>query len=104
MAIMRLYRSRHLAASRHPPPPRAAAILVLALVAALPAGAAPTCVDRGAKAPETRCEALSFGGRERTFRIYVPARVAAAAPLLLVLHGGGGGGAGMEELTRHGFN
>jgi polyhydroxybutyrate depolymerase len=69
-----------------------------------PAGAAPACSDRGAKAPEARCESLAFGGRERTYRLYVPARLPAAAALLLVLHGGGGGGAGMEALTGRGFN
>ena len=104
MATTGLYRSGHLAASRHPASIGALAGLALALLAALPVAAAPACADRGAKSPETRCEAFGFGGRVRTYRIYVPARLATAAPLLLVLHGGGGGGAGMEELTGHGFN
>ena len=98
-----LYRSGLLAASRHLMLPGCVAALCLALVAP-PALGAPACADLGAKAPETRCEALTFGGRERTFRIYVPAHLAAAVPVLFVLHGGGGGGAGMEELTQHGFN
>ena len=80
------------------------AALASAVLAAASASAAPSCVDRGAKAPEARCESLAFGGRERTYRLYVPARLAAAAPLLVVLHGGGGGGAGMEALTGRGFN
>ena len=70
-----------------------------------PALAEPRCEDLGARAPETRCESITFGGRERTYRLYVPAhKPENAAPLLFVLHGGGGGGAGMEELTQHGFN
>ncbi len=79
--------------------------LCLLLGPAGPARARPRCEDLGARTSETRCEAMEFGGRERTYRIYVPAhRAASAAPLLFVLHGGGGGGAGMEALTRHGFN
>ncbi len=70
-----------------------------------PAFAEPRCEDLGARAPETRCESITFGGRERTYRLYVPAhKPENAAPLLFVLHGGGGGGASMEELTQHGFN
>lgn len=102
MGMTELYRPRAIAASRHLLP--IGALAALSLACGLPARAAPSCADLGAKAPETRCEALTFGGRERTFRIYVPARLAASVPLLLVLHGGGGGGAGMEELTQHGFN
>ena len=68
------------------------------------AGAASACTDRGAKSPEASCKSLAFDGGERTYRIYVPARLAPLAPLLVVLHGGGGGGAGMEALTGRGFN
>jgi polyhydroxybutyrate depolymerase len=82
---------------------RHAAVAALALLAQA-ANAAPACSDRGAKSPEARCESLAFGGRERTYRLYVPARLASSAPLLVVLHGGGGGGAGMEALTERGFN
>ncbi|HUO94915.1 MAG TPA: alpha/beta fold hydrolase [Steroidobacteraceae bacterium] len=82
--------------------PRALAFALGAL--ALAAHAGPACSDRGAKSPEARCEALAFGGRERTYRLYVPARLPAAAPLLVVLHGGGGGGASMESLTLRGLN
>ena len=103
MGTIGLYRSGLLAASRHLPSLGSVAALWLAF-GAPPAIGAPACEDLGAKAPEARCEALTVGGRQRTFRIYVPAHLAAAAPVLFVLHGGGGGGAGMEELTRHGFN
>jgi polyhydroxybutyrate depolymerase len=82
---------------------RLAAVAALALLEQ-PANAAPACSDRGAKSPEARCESLAFGGRERAYRLYVPARLPASVPLLVVLHGGGGGGAGMEALTERGFN
>jgi polyhydroxybutyrate depolymerase len=68
------------------------------------AHAAPNCAGPTARDAEARCESLSVGGRERTFRLYVPSKVAPAAALLVVLHGGGGGGGGMEVLTAHGFN
>jgi polyhydroxybutyrate depolymerase len=104
METAQLYRSRLLAASRHPRIVQALAALLVALPLSA-AQAAPECADLGARSPETRCEAISFGGLERTYRIYVPAHLAdGPAALLLVLHGGGGGGAGMEELTQHGFN
>jgi polyhydroxybutyrate depolymerase len=104
MGSIGLYRSRLLAASRHLPSLGSLAALCLSLLAAGPVVGAPSCADIGAKAPETRCEELRFGGRARTFRIYVPTHLAEAVPVLFVLHGGGGGGAGMEELTQHGFN
>ena len=75
-----------------------------ALLATPVVDASPACVDRGARSPEARCESLIVGGRERTYRIYVPARLSAPAPLRVVLHGGGGGGGGMETLTAQGFN
>jgi polyhydroxybutyrate depolymerase len=37
-------------------------------------------------------ETVGFGGRRRTYRLFVPARVVAPAPLLVVLNGGGGAG------------
>jgi polyhydroxybutyrate depolymerase len=103
---VKLYRSApHTAPrqARRGPAGRLAALAVL-LLAAQSAAGAPVCQDRGAKAPEARCESLAFGGRERTYRLYVPAVLPAAAPLLVVLHGGGGGAAGMEALTGRGFN
>jgi polyhydroxybutyrate depolymerase len=97
-----LYRSLRNVALHH------RALLALAgLASALivqPARAAPGCTGQTARDAEAHCESLSVAGRERTFRLYVPARVAPAAPLLVVLHGGGGGGGGMEVLTAHGFN
>lgn len=53
---------------------------------------------------EAKCFAMDFGGRERTLYIYAPAGKHAAMPLVFVLHGGGGVGAGMEWLTKRGFN
>jgi polyhydroxybutyrate depolymerase len=101
-----LYRPGVGAAPRPARPLRAARLagLAAAVLLAPHAGAAASCQDRGARAPEARCESLAFGGRERTYRLYAPPRPAAAAPLLVVLHGGGGGGAGMEALTGRGFN
>ncbi len=106
MKTVKLYRSAHGTAPRTAAARRGGRLLVLAALAlvAQHACAAPACADRGAKAPEARCESLAFGGRERTYRVYVPARLEAKAPLLVVLHGGGGGGAGMEALTERGFN
>src|SRR5262249_618927 len=72
------------------------------------AGHADACVEtRGGQlrgAVESRCESMQSGGRTRTYRIYVPARVARPAPVVLVLHGGGGSGSGQELVTRGGFN
>ncbi len=106
MIAAKLYRSARAAAPRPAGAARRLGIAVLAVAALVAdyADAAPTCSDRGAQAPEARCERLNFGGRERTYRLYVPARLQSAAPLLVVLHGGGGGGAGMEALTSRGFN
>ncbi|HXQ63389.1 MAG TPA: PHB depolymerase family esterase [Steroidobacteraceae bacterium] len=103
MENVELYRSRRRAAPHHAS--LATALLALGL-GTLPveARAAAHCADRGARAPEARCESLLHDGRERTYRLYVPPRLAAPAPLLVVLHGGGGGGAGMEVLTARGFN
>jgi polyhydroxybutyrate depolymerase len=103
---VKLYRSARAAAPHQAAAIRAGrrAALAAAVLLGPAAGAAPACADRGAKAPEARCESLAFGGRERTYRLYVPPRLGPAAPLLVVLHGGGGGGAGMEALTARGFN
>jgi polyhydroxybutyrate depolymerase len=103
---MELYRPAAHAAPRQATRVWAARLAAVAAVGwlAQPASAAPSCSDRGAKAPEASCESLAYGGRERTYRLYVPAWLAPAAPLLVVLHGGGGGGAGMEALTGKGFN
>jgi polyhydroxybutyrate depolymerase len=102
--IVELYRSRRPAALHHGGLLGVLAASAIALLAAGPARAAPTCAGLAQSGTETRCESLQHDGRGRTYRIYVPARVAPAAPLLLVLHGGGGGGGGMEVLTAHGFN
>jgi len=53
---------------------------------------------------ESRCETLSFDGRIRSYRVYVPAHVATPAPVVFGLHGGGGSGSGMELVTKAGFN
>src|SRR5262249_49316258 len=72
------------------------------------AGHADACVEtRGGQlrgAVESRCESMQSGGRTRTYRIYVPVRVARPAPVVLVLHGGGGSGSGQELVTLGGFN
>lgn len=106
MKTTELYRPATDAAPRQATRPAVIRLLAATALAWLahPADAAPACSDRGAKAPEAVCESLAFGGRERTYRLYVPARLSASAPLLVVLHGGGGGGAGMEALTGRGFN
>ena len=53
--------------------------------------------------PESGARTISIrsGGRERTARVHVPARLRARhpAPLLLVLHGAGGDGPGFERYT-----
>jgi polyhydroxybutyrate depolymerase len=53
---------------------------------------------------ETKCESLGYGGRERTYQLYLPARLHEPAPLLFVLHGGGGSGANMALMSRQTFN
>jgi polyhydroxybutyrate depolymerase len=99
-----LYRSRRPAALQQATLLGAFAAFGIAVFAAGSARAAPSCTGVAPRAAETHCESIRHDGRERTYRIYIPARVAPAAPLLLVLHGGGGGGGGMESLTAHGFN
>src|SRR6201988_146382 len=53
---------------------------------------------------ESRCESLAFDGLKRTYRIYLPARLAQPAPVVLMLHGGGGSGSAQELLSKGGFN
>jgi len=53
---------------------------------------------------EAACFSMRYKGRERTFCIYSRLRGHEPAPVILVLHGRGGTGAGMEWLTRRGFN
>ena len=53
---------------------------------------------------ESRCSTMSLDGRTRSYRLYVPARVASPAPVVFVLHGGGGSGSNIELITKHGFN
>jgi len=101
---MELYRSSRLAASHQAALWAALASLVLAIGLPTVARATAACTRPSARPSDTRCESLSYGGRDRTYRIFVPARVALPAPMLLVLHGGGGGGGGMEALTAQGFN
>ena len=84
------------------------ALLVAATHASLAAPVPATdCVSvnhRQASGLESRCYALEHAGVRRTFRLYLPAARPRALPVILVLHGGGGSGAGMEWLTRGGFN
>jgi polyhydroxybutyrate depolymerase len=68
---------------------------------------APDCLDvRGRLAGPlaTACRAIEHGGRQRTYRLYLPAKRVERAPLLFVLHGGGGSGASLERLTRGEFH
>lgn len=43
---------------------------------------------------------LTWGGRDRTYHVHVPANLSGPAPLLVVLHGGGGHGTQIERHTR----
>jgi polyhydroxybutyrate depolymerase len=63
-----------------------------------------TAPGRSHEKLESHCESLSYGGRVRTYQLYVPARLHEPAPLLFVLHGGGGSGANMALMSRQGFN
>jgi polyhydroxybutyrate depolymerase len=53
---------------------------------------------------ESSCRELAFGGRQRTYRLYVPAKVNGPSAVVFVIHGGSGTSSGMEPLTRQGFN
>lgn len=81
---------------------RIVAWLALACAASAAPAASPCGNSGGGSA--ARCESLSFDGRERTYRLYVPAHVAAAAPVLLVLHPALFNGATMEAITAGGFD
>lgn len=96
-----LYRSRRPAAWRLP---AGLAGCALALGVAPAAAAAPACAQPVLRAAEAGCESLASGGRERAYRLYVPAHPATGAALIVVLHGGGGTAAGMEALTERRFN
>jgi poly(3-hydroxybutyrate) depolymerase len=52
---------------------------------------------------QRRCETLSFGGVERNYRLYVPAKLRKSAPVLVVLHGYFQDAAGMEATTGKGI-
>ena len=85
---------------------RVSTVLMLALVLAAPlcrpGNAAPAPANVSGSAPG----AITAGGLERTFRLYVPPTHdrSRPAPLIIVLHGGGGTGAAMERLTDGGLN
>jgi polyhydroxybutyrate depolymerase len=73
---------------------------LLALISALlvlagctgPSSAAPQGFTAGSTA-----HSISFGGLERSYRLYVPAGLQAAAPLVIMLHGGFGSAAQAER-------
>lgn len=81
-------------------------IAILLALVTLPfvrtADAAPTTGEPSASIAGS----ITEGGRERTFRLYVPAshHRSRPAPLFIALHGGGGTGAAMERLTDGGLN
>ena len=52
---------------------------------------------------QRRCETLSFGGVERNYRVYVPAKLGEPAPVLVVLHGYFQDAARMEATTGKGI-
>jgi polyhydroxybutyrate depolymerase len=60
-----------------------------------------TALALGAAAPSSEKHTLLAGGRERTYRLYVPSHLTTekSSALVLVFHGGRGDGAGMERLT-----
>ena len=62
------------------------------------------CTDGGPGLPQRRCETLTVGETTYTYRLYVPAAVAAAAPLLVVLHGAYQDAAGIEDMAGKGFD
>ncbi len=76
-------------------PMRYALVLVLMVLAGC----------RAAGGGDTQTHTIEVGGRQRSFRVYTPAGVAANAPLVVMLHGGFGSGAqaqrayGWDELA-----
>ncbi|MDR7544038.1 MAG: PHB depolymerase family esterase [Armatimonadota bacterium] len=80
---------------------------ILVASAGLVGGTAWSLQTRSAAAASAPASgALSFGGFERTYRLYVPGTLDRSHPsaLVLALHGGGGTGEAMEKLTRGGLN
>jgi polyhydroxybutyrate depolymerase len=53
---------------------------------------------------ETARNAITVGGRERTFIEYVPKTLKPGAPLLFVLHPSGGDGLGMRQYSNYEFD
>ena len=71
--------------------------LVAALVA-LSACSAPSAGQADAGFPNgTSVHTMTFGGLDRTYRVYQPAGLPASAPLVVMLHGGYGDGAQAER-------
>lgn len=92
-------------------PLRLGAIALAGVLASIPgaraADTAAKCLDvrgRLAGALATSCRAIEHGGRQRTYRIYIPHARFERAALLFVLHGGGGSGGTLERLTRGEFH
>lgn len=77
------------------------------LIAVLLLGSLTACRDRGtppapptSSAPSgasTTVHSLTVDGRQRTYRLYVPAGLGSAVPLVLMLHGGFGTGEQAEQ-------
>jgi len=65
---------------------------------------AASCGSGSAGSAQRRCDSFEFDGHKRSYRLYVPAKVASPAPLLVVLHGGTQSSASMEVQTGKGFN
>lgn len=86
--------------------PKTTVSLAIAALVLLSVPGTPSALASQDTAQRASGGSLLFGGRERTYRIYVPPQAdrTRPLPLVLVLHGGGGTGAGMEALTRDGFN
>lgn len=50
--------------------------------------------------PGTEVRTLSFGGRERSYRVHAPSGTSGPRPVLFVFHGGGGKAVQVERYTR----
>lgn len=63
-------------------------------------------LGNGGPALGATCHTLRVNGEARSYRLYVPANVAAhpSLPLILVLHGGGGAGVSMVGMTKGSFH